>query len=97
MTFIFDNIGNLMIAFASVAAIIYGYDRWRQYRHKEEFLWCVLGIFGLLILSWDYATRHVLLSMIDTRTLSWSRQLLDLTGVLACIALWLRAYVFRKY
>lgn len=70
-----ELISDLLIIVGGVAAIVYGYTRWREYKYKGELWWCTLGVVGLLGCAWDYASRHLLVGMLDPNLLHWSRQL----------------------
>ena len=70
-----ELISDAMILISGFAALIYGYNRWREYKHRDELWWCALGAIGLIVLFWDYASRHLLASTFDASLLFWSRQL----------------------
>ena len=64
-----------IIFLTALAAIFYGYNRWLKCKHKDELWWCVSGVVTLLAITWDYVSRHVLISNFDASLLFWSRQL----------------------
>jgi hypothetical protein len=82
-----------IIAFlGGMAAIFYGYFRWRPHRDKGELLWCVFGILTVLMMGWDFYSGYVINSTIDKNLLYLSRQIIRVIFLIMCGAF---AYIKR--
>jgi hypothetical protein len=84
-----DIVTDIGIMLCSIAAVSYGYWRWRTYRQKKDKLWYLIGAIMFLGVAWDYAIRF-LLPTIDYQTVFWSRNILAVVIVVACIAVYKR-------
>jgi drug/metabolite transporter superfamily protein YnfA len=87
----------LLYLIGGVAAIIFGYSRWRKSQNKEELLWCAVGVLTLCVLLWNNAADHLLGDLLNSRSLFWSAQILDTVLLVAWISLAIRVHFFKDY
>jgi hypothetical protein len=82
-----DIVTDIGIVLCGVAAIVYGFWRWRAYRDKKDLSWYAIGVLMLLSVGWDVVAK--LLSL-DHQTMLWSRSIVGIVIVTACIAIYYR-------
>ena len=79
---------DIVILLCGVAAIIYGYFRWSAHHENKDRWWYVIGLLFIAGVAWDYLSKNLL--MIDHHTLFWSRNLVAVVVVVACIGIYKR-------
>ena len=82
-----DVVTDIIIVLCGIAAVIYGFRRWRAYRDRKDLSWYAIGILMLLAVGWDYVAK--LLSL-DHQALLWSRSIVGAIVVVVCIAIYYR-------
>ncbi len=93
----YDIVIDVLNMIAGGGAIVYGSLQWFKYRERNGWLWCATGSFVIFTICFSYITKYLISGTDEVQVIFWwARQLFEVLGMAAWLALGFWLYVLRR-